>query len=110
MFNTGKISRVLLSISMVGMIAACNTPLMVGSAPSSTPPKIQIDPNDSKSRTWDNPRAFGPVPAELAAAGAAVCGSLDTQNAKHEAIGYHPSAMDINGEPFKGGGYFCVRK
>jgi hypothetical protein len=90
-------------------LSACVMAPTVGSAPSETPPKIIVDPADSKSRIWDNPATFGPVPASEKARGAAVCSSLDRDNLKHVAIGYHPKAQNIDGKPFDGGGFFCVR-
>ncbi len=60
--------------------------------------------------TWDNPGAFGPLPAELVEMGQKLCSSLDSPDIKFKAIGYHARAMDLNGNPLPGGGYYCVRK
>lgn len=85
-------------------IAGCST--MPGSQEGATPPKLVTT---SDGTTWDNPAAFGPVPASLAAAGAKVCDSLNTKDLKFVARGYHSKALDLNGRPFPSGGYFCVR-
>ncbi|MBK5913636.1 hypothetical protein [Rhodocyclus purpureus] len=99
------------SIAACGLLVACST-VTVGSEPGATPPQLVSAKNADGQQViaWDNPSAFGPVPAALAAKGQAVCGSLDTEKMKFEAIGYHPHAKDVNGKPFDGGGYFCVRK
>lgn len=91
-------------------LSACVMAPSIGSAPSETPPKIIIDPADNKSRTWDNPSAFGPVPASEAARGAKTCSTLDRDNVKFAALGYHPKAKNIDGKPFEGGGFFCAPK
>lgn len=57
---------------------------------------------------WSNAGAFGPVPAALAHAGDARCAVLDTSKVKYRAIGYHWQALDLNGRPLPGGGYYCV--
>lgn len=103
-------SVLFVSLTVIGALAGCAVAPMVGSKPGDVPPRIVVDPKDAKNRTWDNPGAFGPVPAELAAKGQAVCGSLDTKDAHFQAIGYHPLAKDLDGKPFAGGGYFCVAK
>lgn len=56
---------------------------------------------------WDRPAAFGAVPAALQARGDAVCASADRSL---RAIGYHPAALDEQGKPIQGGGFFCAVK
>jgi hypothetical protein len=101
----------LASLVAVGVLAACvpATPMM-GSKPGDVPPRVIVDPNNDKAKIWNNPGAFGPVPAELAATGQQVCSRMDTKDTQFKAIGYHPAAQDEQGKPFKGGGYFCVAK
>jgi hypothetical protein len=70
------------------------------SAPSETPPRILYQ-NDEYS--WDDPTAFGPVPAHLQSTGDAYC----QRNGYASATGYHPRALDQNGRTFEGGGYYC---
>lgn len=71
------------------------------------PPKIVLKDN---AKTWNNAGNFGPVPAALAAKGASTCATLNTQSAKYMATGYHSKALDMDGKPFPGGGYYCVRQ
>lgn len=97
-----------LALAIAGLASACSTGVVIGSKPGDVPPRI-VDSKDG-GRTWDNPAAFGPVPVELAAAGQSVCATLDTKEVKHQAIGYHPAAMNFEGQKFAGGGYYCVRK
>ena len=72
-----------------------------GSKPADTPPQIVTDAQ--KRNIWDNPGAFGPVPANLQAKGNAICKSAGFKNA----TGYHPQAKGLDGKPFDGGGFFC---
>ena len=103
-----KIKQTAVLAAILGsLISACAVVPMVGSRPSEFPPKL-VTTSDGKELTWDNPSAFGPVPAELAEKAAAACASLDTKDVKYKALGYHPKAMDQNSKPFAGGGYFCV--
>lgn len=60
--------------------------------------------------TWVNTRAFQPVPAALLKQGEAVCRIFDTPTQKYRPAGYHPRALNAEGKPFPGGGYFCVKK
>jgi hypothetical protein len=85
---------------------------MVGSAPDSNPPKLlktdggmwAWDGAGKVNATWDRPGAFGPVPDNLKAVGNRICQLTDFR----EAAGYHPGALDFNGQPIRGGGYLCV--
>jgi hypothetical protein len=61
-------------------------------------------------KVWDNPGAFGPVPADLLATGEQVCATMDTPDLKHVPTGYHAKALDADGVEFMGGGYYCVPK
>lgn len=78
-----------------------------GASESSTAPKIV---NKDGVPTWNNPSLFGPVPVALAAKGAAACAALNNKDQQFEERGYHSRALDINGNPFPAGGYYCVRK
>lgn len=78
-----------------------------GDKAGETPPQIVIR-NDV--RTWDRPGAFGPVPETLRERAAQTCASLDTDKVKHEARGYHAGALNLEGKPFAGGGYYCTPK
>lgn len=114
MKNLGKIiSFFILSISLLG----CSG---IGSRPSDNPPQIvsyATNPNDNREVNtrvwygnlmretgWDKPSAFGPVPSNLQVIGNALC----QQALYQRAIGYHPTAKDLTGQPLIGGGYLCV--
>ncbi len=92
-------------VAAAALLAGCGA--MPGPQEGATPPKIVATKDGN---VWDNPGAFGPVPAALAANGAKVCESMNTNNAAFVAKGYHAKAMDVNGSPFAGGGYFCMQK
>ena len=88
------------------LLAGCAYP-SPGDKQADNPPQIVIR-NDVQ--TWDHPGAFGPVPAELRDVGAKVCSTLDTDKRQFEVRGYHAKALNLEGNPFKGGGYYCVPK
>lgn len=73
-----------------------------GTAPGAVPPRLVQGP---KSLRWDNPEAFGPVPAANQARGDQICQSMGYKRA----LGYHSGAMDAKGQLFAGGGYFCTK-
>jgi hypothetical protein len=61
----------------------------------------------NKVISWDRGDAFGPVPLRLASLAAINCASLDTKDVKWQPEGFHARALDLDGRPFPGGGYFC---
>ncbi len=61
----------------------------------------------NKTIAWDRGDVFGPVPLRLASLAAINCASLDTRDVKWQPEGFHARAMDLDGKPFAGGGYFC---
>jgi len=71
--------------------------------PGARPPRMV---RGSTGLYWDNPRAFGGVPTSLQATGDDICRSLGFEQAN----GYHPKALDVNGRPIDGGGYFCASR
>lgn len=73
-----------------------------GDKPAEIPPKIEIGENNTP--VWDRPEAFGPVPEELKDRGDKKC----KDDGAREAIGYHPRAINLNGQPFEGGGFLCA--
>ena len=89
------------------LLAGCVTAPGPGAQEGATPPRLIMKDN---AKTWDNAGNFGPVPAALAAKGAATCATLNTMDAKFVATGYHSKAQDVDGKPFAGGGYYCVRQ
>lgn len=77
------------------------------SSPTASVPRLEIR---NGVMTWVNTRAFLPVPAALAKQGDTVCAVFDSPTRRHRAAGYHPRALNAQGKPFPGGGYFCVPK
>lgn len=104
-----KLVRHGLIATAVFALTACVGAPKIGKVAGDTPPRLVVNPAD-QSVSWDNPGAFGPVPVSEVQRGAGVCGGLDADKVKFKAIGYHPGALDANGAPFQGGGFFCVRK
>jgi hypothetical protein len=89
------------------LLAGCVTAPGPGTHEGAIPPKLVMK---DKAKTWDNAGNFGPVPVAMAAKGAATCATLSTNDAKYIATGYHSKALDVDGKPFMGGGYYCVRQ
>ena len=85
-------------------VGGCALALRPGPFEGAAPPRLIT--LDGKAG-WDNPAAFGPVPAELQATGDAVCSSMNTRWRTFHATGYHSRAQDINGEAFAKGAYYC---
>ena len=69
---------------------------------SETPPKLVMQTIDGNEvAVWDDVSRFGPVPESK---------MRGRKSARAWGIGpwgYHPMAMDVNGNPFDGGGYLC---
>lgn len=78
-----------------------------GKAQAKVPPQLVMKDG---FRVWDNPSAFGPVPAELMETGRKVCATMNIGNYVYVPTGYHARAKDPEGNEFQGGGYYCVRK
>lgn len=89
------------------IVIGCAATPVPGAKPGDIPPRLVMRNNVP---LWDNPAAFGPVPAELAQAAQSVCSRLNTRDTQYKATGYHSKALNTNVEPIRGGGYYCVRK
>lgn len=100
-----KKSTLLLCLSPF-VLAFSGCALMSGPSdhPSDTPPHL-IKGGDSGA-LWDSSRLFGPVPPEEQARGDGICKKLGFATA----TGFHPKAADLNGRPFKTGGFLCGGK
>ena len=97
------------TLAILASLTGCAVP-GIGDKQADTPPRIVVRNagQSNEYRTWDNPSAFGPVPESLLAVGAKVCGSLDNENTKYKALGYHAGAQNVDGQAFPSGGYYCV--
>lgn len=111
-----KYAVMLVAFILSNMLFGCSS---VGTAPADNPPQMvsfATNPKDNKEvkvrmwngstmreTGWDKPAAFGPVPTNLQATGDALCKQAQYQRA----IGYHPQAKDLTGQPILGGGYLC---
>ncbi len=95
----------LLMMAGVSLFSGCSFTPAIGSKPDVNPPKIVVNKDGLKS--WDRPGAFGPVPANLVAKGSAVCAGVGEE---FVAKGFHPGALNQNGQAFADGGFFCAPK
>ena len=57
---------------------------------------------------WTNIPSFGRIKAGDEAHAQTVCATLDDQKHVYRAEGYHTQALNVDGEKFAGGGYYCV--
>lgn len=73
---------------------------------SKSPPKMLEDKGGHIY--WDHSHKFGLIPKELFANSQEFCKQLNTSTISYKAIGYHPTAQDLNGKTYIAGGYFCV--
>jgi len=97
-----------LAVTLVAIsLGGCAIYPSAGDKQGEVPPQIVIR-DDVK--IWDNPGAFGPVPQELQSAAESACTSLNTDKLTFEPKGYHAQALNLEGKPFNGGGYYCVPK
>ncbi|CAK0745049.1 hypothetical protein CCP3SC15_1350005 [Gammaproteobacteria bacterium] len=92
---------VVFSLTILSLLYGCISISNPGDKPDPVPPRLVL--NENKVPTWDRPNAFGAVPDELKAKGDEVCKSAGAK----EATGYHANALNLNGKPFQGGGFFC---
>lgn len=89
-----------------GALGGCvNTP-HPGVAEGGIAPRIELDKHHVP--LWRNVESFGPVRTGDAEHASAVCATLNSDNQVFEPRGYHSRAIDVNGVPFAGGGYYCV--
>jgi hypothetical protein len=90
-----------IAIASLFALVGCATAVVgPGSEPSDTPPQMIKE----YRQAWDNPSLFGEVPPSLEQAGKDYCRAQGYERAD----GYHPQALDENGDPYPGGGFFCV--
>jgi hypothetical protein len=90
------------SCTAIAFLSGCAAMAPAGPSgePSRTPPQIVFGKD---SKLWDNPALFGDAPPNLQTIGDARC-----QDAEFgRATGYHPKALDENGDRFQGGGFYC---
>jgi hypothetical protein len=89
-----------LTFSLVGCVA---TP---GAQEGATAPRLVTKDG---ALIWDNPGNFGPVPAALAAKGAAACATMNKDGVTYVAKGYHTKGQDATGKAFPQGAFYCER-
>lgn len=94
--------------AMATLLSACSTGVLIGEKPTEPPPQVvflgAVNAQGVEYLTWDRPWAFGQVPEELKASGDISCMKTGINM---RATGYHPRALDRQGKPTPGGGYFC---
>lgn len=100
--QTSLLPRLALACVALTLAACAQT---AGKRQADEPPQLS---KRGDAIVWNNGSAFGPVPPQLAMAGAARCAALDTDKVKYRALGYHSAARGLDGLPLPGGGYYCV--
>ena len=100
----GRFWKFVSMLTIPVLLAACSTPFRPGIVEGAAPPRlITIDGKAG----WDNPGAFGPVPAELQSTANEVGASINTRWRNYRATGYHSRAQDVDGSAFPRGAYYC---
>jgi hypothetical protein len=54
---------------------------------------------------WDRPGVFGAIPSGMMERAKQECAR---QNSNMKPLGFHPRAIDLNGQPLQDGGFLCV--
>lgn len=95
-------------VSVAAVLSGCAVSARLGETPASEAPQLVAgNLRDASGRIvyeWNRPDAFGKVSGRQKVLGDATClmARVDL-----EALGYHPSAMDAEGQLIPGGGYLC---
>ncbi len=105
-----KMTKLVLSVcAAASLLSACSMSI-VGSKEGDVPPRVIADPKNPSSRVWDNPGAFGPVPADKAEFAKQACATMSTKDVEIVPLGYHSKAQGYDGKTLPYGGVYCVRK
>jgi hypothetical protein len=103
-----EFKRLGLVLTLATLLSACSTGILIGEKPTEPPPQVvflgAVNAQGLEYLTWDRPQAFGKVPKDLQASGDISCMKTGINM---RATGYHPRALDRQGKPTPGGGYFC---
>lgn len=76
-------------------------PQALANAVAPAPKVVVIDGRSA----WDNPGAFGAIPADKLNAARAAC---QQQNPQSRPLAYHPAPLDAQGAAMPQGGFLCV--
>lgn len=79
----------------------CQLSNLAGAYSSEAPRLIRLD----GQLVWDNPGSFGAVPANMLQKGKIQCLQ---QGSSMKLLGYHPKALNVDGQQITGGGFLCV--
>lgn len=79
----------------------CQLLNLAGAYSSVAPRLTRVD----GSLVWDRPGSFGAVPSALLEKGKSQCLQ---QGSSMKLLGYHPKALDLQGQQIVGGGFLCV--
>lgn len=103
-----SVSQSIILSALALSLAGCSHGNLMLGEPSDPPPRLAMfgakDAKGQQYMTWDRAEAFGRVPADRQAAGDITCMKLQIGL---RAQGYHPRALNLQGQPFQGGAYFC---
>lgn len=89
-------------------LAGCSTAQRPGLVEGTPAPRIVRDKHDIP--TWINIGSFGPIKPGDAEKAQSVCATLNDEKYTFRAEGFHSDAIDLNGNKFPAGGYYCVAK
>lgn len=99
-----KLGYLLVGFSAAVALGGCGFPTFQGDPSSPAPALVET----KNGLSWTNIPSFGAVPESVSSRGNEVCRSAFESTGKtYAAVGYHPDAIDVNGQPIIGGGFFC---
>jgi hypothetical protein len=105
----GRAVRLSMVLGTLGVVlAGCSHGNLMREVPTDPPPRLaMLGATDAKGQqymTWERAEAFGRVPDDRKAAGDITCMKLQINL---RAQGFHPRALNVQGQPFSGGAYYC---
>lgn len=100
-----KLGYLLVGFSAAVALGGCGVPTFNGDPSSPAPALVET----KNGPVWTNVASFGAVPEDASSRGNEACRSAFESTGKtYAAIGYHPDALALNGQPIIGGGFYCA--
>jgi hypothetical protein len=105
----GRVVRQCMALGTLGLVlVGCSQGSLMRAEPTDPPPRLSLlgatDAKGQQYMTWERSEAFGRVPDDRKAEGDITCMKLQINL---RAQGYHPRAINVQGQPFSGGAYYC---
>lgn len=100
-----KFGYLLVGFCAVVALGGCGAPTFDGDPSSPAPALVET----KNGPIWTNVASFGAVPENVSTRGNEACQSaFEGTEETYAAVGYHPEALALNGQPIVGGGFYCA--